>query len=274
MSKTFDEEVSRTGACSPAHSMELALNALASCLLDDFRARLKDAGVAFDRSKGRYGPEFVLALPGLPTELVERIRTYSGTEPGVRMCYRYIMEALVHHPSHLEMQTDGTVEVTRDDIDHTQYVVIAGKSYVLDSARQVSLQGKGTYRSDTWEAAIRGVVGRLDSARRFEDAAKVLEIGNFFDEAGAERAKAPAAPTVGAELAQLVAAFQGSGIVSVYRCPSCGASIRFSQDTPTDRIQRCEYCGNVFQESDLADFLRTVLGPLTPPPKGTPTSPP
>jgi hypothetical protein len=104
-----------------------------------------------------------------------------------------------------------------------------------------------------------GVAQVLATAGRFEDSAEVYEIAGFFELAG--KARASANPALALQyLSGLIRQFQSSGVVTVIRCPSCGAGIRVAQDTPESRLQTCPYCGNAFKVNDVADFLKTVLG--------------
>lgn len=257
--RTYDSEVSRTGCCSPACAEEPFKDALASCLLDDLRSGLRSAGIGADQSQGMYGPSFELNLPGLPPELAQRMTRYCGTTGALRMPFRYLAEALLDAPERLETGADGATAVYLDEFEKTSYVLIAGQPFVLDTARKASDKGPSSLWKSLWDQSLRGVAQVLSTSGRHEEAAKTYELGGFFPEAGVERAKGKAPGLVGLDLAGLFREFQKSGMVTAFRCPSCGAGIRLGQDSSETKLHICPYCGTAIKESDAADFLSAVL---------------
>ncbi len=258
LARTYDEEVARTGTCSAECAQEPVLDAVASCLVDGMRKRLRASGVKVDRSVGIYGPDFVLNLPGLSTYVAKRIDRYCRTEGPRRMPFRYLVQALIADGHGMETTPDGSSRIFIDAIDRSRYVLLRGSPVVLDAAQAGIGQGPGSYWTEEWSRSVKGVAEVLSTAGRFEEAARTYELGDFFAEAGRERAKAPTGGNLSQTIDALVRAFRASDIVSVFRCPSCGASIRFSKDTPDHQLKVCSYCGNEFRPHDMIDFLRAI----------------
>jgi predicted RNA-binding Zn-ribbon protein involved in translation (DUF1610 family) len=258
--RTYDEEVSRTGSCSFNCAHGPVMDALVSCLLDDLRQALKDAGVKVDNSHGMYGPEFVLSLPGLPGDIVDSIKRYCQAEGPNRMPYRHIVKAMLANPHLIEVGSDGSTKVFVEAADSSEYVMVFGSRYVLETAEAASVKGPSSNWTDLWNRSIKGIAQVLSVSGRFEDAAKVYETGGFFEEAGAERAKASRSQAGGLDIASLLKKFRRSGMVSAFRCPSCGAAIRVAKDTPEAKLHVCEYCGTAIKDGDVTDFLMAILG--------------
>ncbi len=262
LSHSFDEEVARTGVCSPDCAEGLLTVAVASRLLDDLRERLRKAGTSVDQSRGFYGPEFVLNLPGLPKELTGHIGQYCRTEGTRRVPIRYAVDALLQGTRGLQMGSDGTGKLYPDSTDPAQFVVLRGQPFFLEMLEKAISRGAGSYWDTTWADSVRGIANVLSVACRFEEAAKVFEIGGFFQEAGEIRARG--SPVSQRDLSALLQQFRQSGLVSAYRCPSCGASIRVTKETSESKLQTCPYCGSAFRQDDLSDFFSAILGTPAP----------
>jgi len=58
---------------------------------------------------------------------------------------------------------------------------------------------------------------------------------------------------------QLLEKLKAGGLVSVYKCPSCGGSIKISGATSADKLSKCEYCGTILRTDDLVDFMKSIL---------------
>ncbi len=262
---TYDEELARTGACSPGCAEPILQDALASCLFDDLRDRLRKAKVMVDRTRGIYGPEFVVNLPGLPSDMVEALQRYSRSPGDQRLPFRYLEEGLLAGSTPVADGRSTDVWIYLDPTDPGQYTLLRGQPSVLAAARALSTRAPGSFWDVRWKSATQGIARILSQSGRSEDAARTYEMGGFFDEAGKERTRAQAA-TVTLDLGQLIQAFRRSGMTSAYRCPSCGASFRVTKDTPESAWRTCEYCGSTIHEEDMADFLRSVLQVVPKPP--------
>jgi uncharacterized protein (UPF0212 family) len=106
-------------------------------------------------------------------------------------------------------------------------------------------------------------VGRdLEKAARYEDAGDLFEEFGLFEEAGVARKKASkqVVTNITIDINQLLEKLKSGGMVSVYKCPNCGASIKISGDTTTTQLSKCEFCGTVLRTDDLMRFIQDILG--------------
>jgi len=106
-------------------------------------------------------------------------------------------------------------------------------------------------------------VGRdLEKAARYEDAGDLFEEFGLFEEAGAARKKAnrQVVTNITIDINQLLEKLKSGGLVSVYKCPNCGASIKISGETSTTQLSKCEFCGTVLRTDDLIKFIQDILG--------------
>jgi len=112
---------------------------------------------------------------------------------------------------------------------------------------------------------IRGMVPKvakdLEKAGRHEDAGRLFEEFGMIDAAGSVRkkGKAQVVTNISVDLNQLLERLKSGGLVSVYKCPNCGGSIKISGTTSTQKLSKCEYCGTVLQTDDLVNFIRDIL---------------
>jgi len=106
-------------------------------------------------------------------------------------------------------------------------------------------------------------VGRdLEKAGRFADAGDLFEEFSLFEEAGAARKKMnkQVVTNITIDINQLLDKLKSGGLVSVYKCPNCGASIKISGETSTTQLSKCEFCGTVLRTDDLIKFIQDILG--------------
>jgi hypothetical protein len=106
-------------------------------------------------------------------------------------------------------------------------------------------------------------VGRdLEKAARYEDAGDLFEEFGLFEEAGVARKKAgkQVVTNITIDINQLLEKMKSGGMVSVYKCPNCGASIKISGETTTTQLSKCEFCGTVLRTDDLVRFIQDILG--------------
>jgi hypothetical protein len=101
----------------------------------------------------------------------------------------------------------------------------------------------------------------FEKAGRHEDAARLLEEFGMIEAAGTMRkkGKAQVVTNISVDLNELLDKLRSGGLVSVYKCPNCGGSIKISGNTSTQKLSKCEYCGTVLQTDDLVNFIRDIL---------------
>ena len=103
----------------------------------------------------------------------------------------------------------------------------------------------------------------LEVAERFDDAIMIFDELGMYEDAGRVRRKAKSNvqeirhTTV--DLNAMLTQVKAGGLVSVYKCPNCGGSIKISGTTSIDRLSKCEYCGTVLQTDDLVKFIQDIL---------------
>ncbi len=103
----------------------------------------------------------------------------------------------------------------------------------------------------------------LEIARRFEDAARIYERYEMYEEAGRVRAQGEVIRVketkVSVDLNDLLKRAKDGGFVVVYRCPNCGGNIRISGDTNVDSLRTCQYCGAIMKTIDLVEYLKSAF---------------
>jgi hypothetical protein len=101
----------------------------------------------------------------------------------------------------------------------------------------------------------------FEKAGRHEDAGKLFEEFGMIEAAGTVRkkGKAQVVTNISVDLNELLDKLRSGGLVSVYKCPNCGGSIKISGKTSTQKLSKCEYCGTVLQTDDLVNFIRDIL---------------
>jgi predicted RNA-binding Zn-ribbon protein involved in translation (DUF1610 family) len=102
----------------------------------------------------------------------------------------------------------------------------------------------------------------LEIAGRFEDAARIYESYQLYEEAGMARRKDRTTyveqRTI--DINVLLNQLRAEGRSTNYKCPTCGGSIRITGSTTTSHLAKCEYCGNEIKIHDLVEFLKSILG--------------
>jgi len=102
----------------------------------------------------------------------------------------------------------------------------------------------------------------LEKAGRYADAGDLFEEFGMFEAAGAARkkVKAQVVTNITLDINQLLDKLKSGGLVTVYKCPNCGASIKISGETSTTQLSKCEFCGTVLRTDDLLKFIQDILG--------------
>lgn len=102
-----------------------------------------------------------------------------------------------------------------------------------------------------------------EKAGRYEDAAKIYESAGMIEEAGKvrelNRRVEVRTTTVTVDLNTLIQQLRLGGLVSIYKCPSCGGSIKIGGSTNISQLSKCEYCGSVLKADDLVKFIQEIL---------------
>jgi len=100
-----------------------------------------------------------------------------------------------------------------------------------------------------------------ECAGRYEEAARLFEQLNMFSDAGRARKKGSTqiVKNISVDLNQLIDRLKSGGLVSVYKCPNCGGSIKISGTTSSDKLSKCEYCNTVLRTDDIVDFIQSIL---------------
>lgn len=112
-----------------------------------------------------------------------------------------------------------------------------------------------------FEAAVRKLAVRSETAGRFENAAVLFELIDAHADAGRVRRKDRQVEvrSTKVDLNQLLQQVKAGGLVTVYKCPSCGAPLKIGAKTEASALHSCSHCGSSIHATDLAEFLRQVL---------------
>jgi DNA-directed RNA polymerase subunit RPC12/RpoP len=101
----------------------------------------------------------------------------------------------------------------------------------------------------------------LENSGRYEEAARLLEGLGMWSEAGIVRKKGNVQVVrhLNVDVNELLEKLKSGGLVTVYKCPNCGGSIKISGTTSADKLSKCEYCGTVLRTDDLVNFIKDIL---------------
>jgi DNA-directed RNA polymerase subunit RPC12/RpoP len=99
--------------------------------------------------------------------------------------------------------------------------------------------------------------------REFENAANIYKSLGMYEDAGRVRSKTNEIiirkTDVSVDLNALLQQVKEGGIVAVYRCPHCNATLKIGSKTDSGSLRKCEHCGNEIEAMDLAEFLKAAL---------------
>jgi hypothetical protein len=102
-----------------------------------------------------------------------------------------------------------------------------------------------------------------ETMREFENAAQIYKSLEMYEAAGRVRGKKNELiikkTNISVDLNSLLEQIKAGGIVAVYRCPHCSATLKISNKTNSGSLRTCEHCGNEIEAMDLAEFLKTAL---------------
>ena len=103
----------------------------------------------------------------------------------------------------------------------------------------------------------------LEQCGRTQDAAKVFEELRMYDKPRELREKDKhiiiKKTDVSVNLNALLQQIKESGLVTVYRCPHCGGTLKIGKNTNLESLRKCEHCDSEIEITDLTDFLGAVL---------------
>jgi DNA-directed RNA polymerase subunit RPC12/RpoP len=104
----------------------------------------------------------------------------------------------------------------------------------------------------------------LEKCGRPLDAADIYERNlKLYDKARALREMAKHVivkqTDIRVDLNKLLQQLKDGGIVVLYRCPNCNATLKINKDTSVESLRTCEHCGSEIGTMNLADFLKTAL---------------
>ena len=103
----------------------------------------------------------------------------------------------------------------------------------------------------------------FETLQEFENAAKIYKSLGMYEEAGKVRAKSKEVTikktNISVDLNALLRQVKEGGMVIIYRCPHCNATLKIGGKTELKQIRICEHCGSEIESLDLAEFLKTAL---------------
>ena len=117
--------------------------------------------------------------------------------------------------------------------------------------------------TDLYRKAKLALGQNLERCGRTKDAAIVFEELYMYDKSRELRERdrhiIVKNTNVSVNLNALLQQVKDGGIVTIFRCPFCGANLKINKDTSLDSLRVCEYCHSEISSMDLADFLNAVL---------------
>ncbi|OGS50164.1 MAG: hypothetical protein A3K65_01700 [Euryarchaeota archaeon RBG_16_68_12] len=105
----------------------------------------------------------------------------------------------------------------------------------------------------------------MEQAYRFEEAARIYEELDMYEEAGRMRRMDRTVESrvkltaVSLDLNDLLDQVKKGGLTVTYSCPNCRAPLRISGDTRPSGLKACKYCGSTIETTGLTEFLQRVL---------------
>jgi DNA-directed RNA polymerase subunit RPC12/RpoP len=155
--------------------------------------------------------------------------------------------------------------ILNDSYEIAFYKMWSGKPLDQADRTALHLQAEEPDNQDPYGDRI-DAPDRLKQARdleyvgRFEEAAMIYERLGLRDEARRVRIepKNRVLKTIQVDLNRLLDQIRTEGLLFVYRCPNCGASVE-SGDTRPGTLQTCAHCGTGFETLAVADFIRRAM---------------
>jgi DNA-directed RNA polymerase subunit RPC12/RpoP len=131
---------------------------------------------------------------------------------------------------------------------------------VQDLQRDFSVGDHHYQQICEWETCI-VQAKNLESARRYEDAAKVYENLGLWKEAGTVRDKKSARTVkhVTVNINDLIEKVRDGGLTIPYKCRSCGAMITIDSSSNPDGLKFCSYCGSGVDLDSMLDIIKNAL---------------
>lgn len=131
---------------------------------------------------------------------------------------------------------------------------------VQDMQRDFSVGDHHYSQICEWETYI-AQAKNLESARRFEDSAKIYENLGLWKEAGTVRDKKSARTVkhVTVNINDLIEKVRDGGLTIPYKCHSCGATITIDSKSNPDGLKFCSYCGSAVDPDSMLDIIKSAL---------------
>jgi len=100
-----------------------------------------------------------------------------------------------------------------------------------------------------------------ETARRYEDSAKMYESLGLWKEAGTVRDKKSARTVkhVTVNINDLIEKVRDGGLTIPYKCHSCGATITIDSHSNPDGLKFCSYCGSAVDPDSMLDIIKSAL---------------
>jgi len=111
-----------------------------------------------------------------------------------------------------------------------------------------------------WDKCV-SYAKNLETAKRYEDAAKVYESIEMWKEAGLLREKKTSRTVkhVTVNLNDLIEKLRSGGLSIPFKCNSCGASIVLDRNSNAEGLKFCSYCGSAIDTDSIVSILKDAL---------------
>jgi len=111
-----------------------------------------------------------------------------------------------------------------------------------------------------WDKCV-SYAKNLETAKRYEDAAKIYESVELWKQAGLLRDKKTSRTVkhVTVNLNDLIEKLRTGGLSIPFKCNSCGAAIVLDQNTSAEGLKFCSYCGSAIDTDSIVSILKDAL---------------
>jgi uncharacterized protein with PIN domain len=164
---------------------------------------------------------------------------------------------------------DKTVEIRLADVNHRGICTVLGTASCQKCGR-VFFKGEHTINCRTTHHIPAKTMSEwlyFEKAQAYEKVCNHEEAANNFELAGlphlairsrmANRTHYVRQVTV--DINQLLEFLRSSNYVIPYRCPTCGATLKFDAARDSSHFLKCEYCGSELMAADVDKLIRSLM---------------
>ena len=138
--------------------------------------------------------------------------------------------------------------------------MILGALGTNDTQNEIPVNAHAYQQICDWERYI-VQAKNFESARRYEDAAKIYEVLGLWKEAGSvrEQKSSRTVKHVTVNINDLIEKVRDGGLTIPYKCHSCGATITIDSSSNPDGLKFCSYCGSAVDPDSMLNIIKSAL---------------